>query len=270
MISKLHGYSGFLPLYPDTPRSVGIRQGKIPRVVGGCGQCSPQSPDTYAVITPNHWGVPVTTLWARTFTPLMWKRGQGRLNLFSSPRTYCHGNQRLPPQRLGQFSYPLRTRALVSKTGLTSLGVPSLSDSCTSPTIGVLHPLRTQRTLPGWVARTGGRIDCSTVRCSPVESRTCPSFLFRDLLCSSLPLAPSAGGAPSSFILLFSVRGTSGQKPQSEQSRLCLSWGIPLLMCLVSSVTALKTHIFAYFAYFTNRECWLLITILFWCESGCL
>lgn len=67
---------------------------------------------------------------------------------------------------------------------------------------------------------------------------------------------------PASCLLFFSVADASGQKPQSEQSRLWLSWGTthpPTPMCLVSSVTALKTNIFAYFAYFTNRECWLLI-----------
>jgi hypothetical protein len=33
------------------------------------------------------------------------------------------------------------------------------------------------------------------------------------------------------------------------------------LTCLISSITALKTNLFA---YFTNRECWLLI----WYSSG--
>lgn len=45
------------------------------------------------------------------------------------------------------------------------------------------------------VAGTGEKIDCSTVCCSPMESGTCSSFLFRVLLCSSLPLVPTAGGA---------------------------------------------------------------------------
>lgn len=130
----------------------------------------------------------------------------------------------------------------------------------TSPIVGELLGPGPKTTLPGWDGRDRRKdrlFHCALLPCG-VQNLLLLSLrglaLFLSISCSH------AGDAPASFLLLFSVAGASGQKPQSEQSRLCPSWGTtPPLTCLVSSLTALKTNIFAYFAYFTNRECWLLI-----------
>lgn len=127
----------------------------------------------------------------------------------------------------------------------------------------MIEPLGGSTMFPGYQggpsqaegAGTGQRIDCSTVCCSSVESKTCSSFLFRVLLCSSLPLVPTAGSAQP----LFSS-SSLWQVPQDKNRSLnragCGSpEELPPPNVFGLFVTALKTNIFAYFAYFTNREC---------------
>lgn len=91
-----------------------------------------------------------------------------------------------------------------------------------SPTVGTVHSLGTLGTLPGLGSRDRSKdrlFHCVLLPCGVQDLLL---LSLRVLLCSSLHLA-TAGGAPASFLLLFSVAGASLQKPQSEQSRLCLS-----------------------------------------------
>lgn len=163
---------------------------------------------------------------------------------FLDCRTHCRGNSGLPPELLGRqgwlyrecpHSQPVRIESHSGSTMFPGyLGEPSQAEG----------------------ARTGQRIDGSTVCCFSVESKTCSSFLFRVLLCSSLPLVPTAGSAQPLFSSSSLWQMTQVKNHSLNRAGCGSPEELPLsLMCLVSSVTALKTNIFAYFAYFTNREC---------------
>lgn len=201
-------------------------------------------------IIPNQWGIPTTSPRASNI-----------------PSTAC-GRQ---GPRQAQFVFLTAELVAVATEGCLQSCWEDRAGfimSALTPSLWGLNPCSANTVFPEYLggssqaegAGTGQRIDCSTVCCFSVESRTCSSFLFRVLLCFSLPLVSTAGNAQP----LFSS-SSLWQMPRDENHSLnragCGSPEElpPSLMCLVSSVTALKTNIFAYFAYFTNRECWLLI-----------
>lgn len=246
MPSQPPEYSGSPFLLPATPRRDGMRDRR--RFQGFPLPCS--VPDNLERHHPKPMGYTHDQPKSQQHSlHPMWKAGtQAGSICFLDCRAGCRGNWGLPPELLG-------------RQGWLYYECPHSQPVRIEPRSGnTVFPEYLGGSPQAQGAGTGQRIDCSTVRCFSVESRTCSSFLFRVSLCFFLPLVSTAGSAQP----LFSS-SSLWQMPQDENHSLNRAgWGSPeelppSLMCLVSSVTALKTNIFAYFAYFTNRECWLLI-----------
>lgn len=208
---------------------------------------------------PNQRGVPLATLWASTISSTLAECRDQLAPLSSWPTACSPGNQGLPPQQPGQLPFPLRIRALV-RQGWPYYECPHSQTDAWAPSQEHFIPWQLGGPSQAGVAGAGARMGCSTVHCS--------SLLFRVLPGSSLTLAPTAGGASGSFsppLLCGRCHRTKTTVWAKQAMPLLRNPSCTPLTCLVSSVTALKTNIFAYFAYFTNRECWLLIhSLLVW------
>ena len=198
-------------------------------------------------------------------------RNPGQLNSFARPRTCCHDNQGLPPGLLGQFLFSWRTLPVPGKTR------PPLSQVSSLPDSDVWAPQRERfpedppdpPRLRWQGPEQGEGVPLRTAplrRLGPVPPLSSGSALFFSTSCSQSWRYPSLLSPPLLCGRCLRIKNHSLDRADCASPEDSPS----LLTCLVSSVTVLKTNIFAYFAHFTNRECWLLITIFFWCESGCL